>query len=60
MNAVNVKTDLKHIADHLPETATYADAMYELYVRMKVAAGRKAISEGQSHSHEAVKSRFTR
>lgn len=60
MNIANVKTDLKNIADHLPETASYADAMYELYVRMKVAAGHKAVSEGRVHSHEAVKSRFTR
>ena len=60
MSSVSVKTDLKHIADYLPETASYADAMYELYVRMKVAAGRKAVSEGHVHSHEEVKSRFTR
>lgn len=60
MTDFSMKTDLKNIADQLPETVSYADAMYELYVRMKVAAGHKAVAEGHVHSHEAVKSRFTR
>lgn len=60
MTTACVKSDLKQIAEHLPETATYLDAMHELYVRMKVSAGRKAVSEGQVHSHEEVKARFSR
>jgi len=49
---------LRQIADRLPESATYADAMYELYVRMKIAQGREAAAEGRVIAHEEVKRRF--
>ncbi len=35
--ATKIKSDLKYIAEHLPADASYSDAMYELYVRMKPA-----------------------
>ena len=60
MDATNVKDDLIEIANHLPESASYADAMYELYVRMKIAHGRRAAQEGRVMTHEDVKSRFAK
>ena len=56
--STTVKADLKAIASHLPATATYADAMYELYVRMKIAQGKRAADEGRVVSHADVKRRF--
>ena len=56
--ATKIKSDLKYIAEHLPADASYSDAMYELYVRMKVAKGRQAIKEGRIVSHVDVKKRF--
>ena len=58
MNTTNVKTELKDIADHLPDSASYADAMYELYVRMKVSAGKTAVAEGRVLEHDAVRAKF--
>lgn len=58
MNSANLKEELKSIAEHLPDSASYGDAMYELYVRMKVAAGREAAAEGRTVSHDQVKRRF--
>ena len=60
MSITTVKADLKEIATRLPETASYADAMYELYVRMKVAQGRRAADEGRVVPHAEVKSRFVK
>ena len=60
MNPGNLKAELKSIADHLPESASYTDAMYQLYVRMKVAAGREAAAEGRVVSHGEVKGRFAK
>ncbi|MGD1018209.1 MAG: hypothetical protein ABSA12_02705 [Verrucomicrobiia bacterium] len=60
MSTPSVKSELKSIAAQLPDSATYSDAMYELYVRMKIAAGRKAAAEGRVISHAAVKRRFAR
>ena len=60
MSIVNVKSDLKSIADHLPESASYSDAMYELYVRMKISRGQQAADEGHVISHDEVKHRFVK
>ncbi len=58
MSVATIKTELRDIADHIPETASYGDVMYELYVRMKIAKGRQAAEEGRIVSHDAVKQKF--
>ncbi len=58
MTTATVKSDLEKIAQTLPDGASYVDAMYELYVRMKVAKGREAAERGDVMSHEDVKRRF--
>ena len=60
MNTTSVKTDLHAIADRLSDSASYTDAMYQLFVRMKVSAGKQAIAEKRVVSHEDVKSRFSK
>lgn len=58
MATANIKADLKAIAEHLPVTASYTDAMYELYVRMKIARAKQAANEGRVIPHEEVKRWF--
>jgi predicted transcriptional regulator len=58
VSTTTVKADLKDIASHLSDTATYTDAMYELYVRMKIAQGKRAADEGRVVPHAEVKRRF--
>jgi predicted transcriptional regulator len=60
MNRVDVRAELRSIADRLSDSATYAAAMYELYVRMKIAQGREAAAEGRVLPHEEVKRKFIR
>lgn len=60
MNATTIKSELIDIAKHIPDSASYGDAMYELYVRMKVARGRKAADEGRVVPHAEVKRRFAK
>ncbi len=60
MSQTDLRTELKNIADRLPPSATYADAMYELYVRMKIAKGREAAAAGRVVSHEDVRRKFVR
>ena len=59
MKTEDIKSELKTIADRLPPEASYADAMYEIYVRMKVADGRKAADEGRIVSHDGIKHKFS-
>ena len=60
MSQTDLKTELKNIADRLPESATYADAMYELYVRMKIAKGREAAADGRVVRHEDLNRKFSK
>jgi len=58
--STTIKQDLHEIAEKLPETASYSDAMNQLYVRMKVAEGKKAFADGNTVSHDEVKARFSK
>lgn len=58
MSVATIKSELRDIADHIPESASYGDAMYQLYVRMKIAKGRQAAEEGRLIPHDEVKRRF--
>ncbi len=59
MKAMNlVKDEAKKLIEKLPDTATWDDIMYELYVKKKIAAGLKAADEGRVVSHEDVKKRL--
>ena len=58
MSVATIKTELRDIADHIPESASYGDVMYELYVRMKITKGRQAAEEGRIVSHDDVKLKF--
>ncbi len=50
-----VKDEAKKLIEKLPDTATWDDIMYELYVKKKIAAGLKAADEGRVVSHKNVK-----
>lgn len=56
--SAKVKTDLKNIANQLPSGASYSDAMYELYLRMKVTKGQQDVKKGLISSQEEVKRKF--
>lgn len=53
-----VKEEAKKLIEKLPDTATWDDIMYELYVKKKISAGLKAADEGRVVSHEEAKKRL--
>ncbi|MCU1307781.1 MAG: hypothetical protein JWN45_2476 [Acidobacteriaceae bacterium] len=52
------KEQAKKLLEQLPESATWDDIMYQLYVRAKITQGLKDIEQGKLVSHEEVKQRF--
>jgi predicted transcriptional regulator len=44
--------------NHLPEQATFDDAMYALYVRQKLEEGLRDLDEGRTHTQEEVELRL--
>ncbi len=54
-----VKDEAKRLIDQLPDSVTWDDIMYELYVRKKVEQGVKDSEEGRIVAHEDVKQMFS-
>jgi len=53
-----IKQIIHDIADHLPEQATFDDAMYALYVRQKLERSLQAAEEGQVTSQEEMEKHY--
>ena len=53
-----VKEEAKRLIDDLPDTATWDDVMYELYVKMKIARAMAAAEAGDVVPHEEAKRRI--
>ena len=49
-----VKQIVHDIADHLPEQATFDDAMYALHVRQKLEEGLRDLDAGRIYTQEQV------
>ena len=54
-----VKEEAIHLIKTLPDTCSWDDIIYELYVKKKIEKGLKAVEKGRLVSHEEVKKRFT-
>lgn len=54
----SVKQIIHDIADHLPEQATFDDAMYALYVRQKLERSLQAAEDGKVTSQEEMEKRY--
>ena len=52
-----VKQIIQDVVDHLPEQATFDDAMYALYVRQKLERSLQAAESGKITSQEKMERR---
>jgi len=52
------KAQAREIIEALPESASWDDVMYELYVREAIEAGRADVAAGRTFSHDEVKARL--
>ena len=60
----NIKPDARQLVEQLPESATWDDLAYEIYVRQAIEQGIEQADRGQTMSHEdalaRVRSRIRR
>ena len=56
----SVKAQAKRIIRDLPDSASWDDLMYQIFVRQKIEQGLEDIREGRSHTHAAIKREFAR
>jgi hypothetical protein len=54
----SVKTEAIKLVRGLPESSTWDDLMYRIYVRQKIEAGLSDIRSGRVHSHASIRKEF--
>ena len=54
----SIKEESIHLIQSLPDSVTWDDIIYEMYVKKKIEKGLKDIEEGWVVPHEEVKKRF--
>ena len=54
----SVKSQAAKMIRELPESASWDDSMYQIYVRQKIETGLMDIKAGRLHKHEAIKKQF--
>ena len=52
------KTHAREIIDRLPDSASWDDVMYELYVREAIDAGLADVAEGRTFTPDEVRARL--
>jgi predicted transcriptional regulator len=53
------KEQAKKVLDTLPDSATWDDIMYKIYVTQKIHRGLEDLRNGTVITHEEVKKRFS-
>lgn len=54
----SVKTEAIKLVRGLPESSTWDDLMYRIYVRQKIDAGLSDIRSCRVHSHASIRKEF--
>lgn len=58
MQTQNVKEQVHQLLDNLPDSATWDDVMYRIYVRQSIEAGVKDSDAGRSIDVKEVRKSF--
>jgi hypothetical protein len=58
MQTESIKEQARRLLDNLPDSATWEDLMYQIYVRQVVEAGIKDSDEGKTVDVKEVRRRF--
>lgn len=55
---MTIKEQVRQLAEKLPETATWDDVAYEVYVRQRIARGLEDVKAGRLISDEEIRREF--
>ena len=55
----NAKAHAREIIERLPESASWDDVMYELYVRESIDTGLADVAAGRTIPHDQVRTRLS-
>jgi hypothetical protein len=58
MHEVNVKEEARKLVESLPETASWDDLMYEIYVRQAIESGLRDSNNGKIKSVNDIRAKY--
>jgi hypothetical protein len=58
MQTEGIKEQARRLLDNLPDSATWEDLMYQIYVRQAIEAGIKDSDDGKTVDVKEVRRRF--
>lgn len=53
------KQEVRRILEHVPDSASFEDIQYHIYVREKIEKGLQEVKEGRTISQEEVEKRMS-
>ena len=56
--STTIKDEVRQLAEHLPEDATWEDVQYDIYVRQSIEAGLKDAGAGRLVLSDEARKRF--
>ena len=57
---MTVKEQARKLIDNLPDSVSWEDLLYEIYVRQKIAQGLADVDAGRTYSQEEIEREFLR
>lgn len=55
---LSVKKAAARLVRELPESASWDDLMYQIFVRQKIDAGLEDLRQGRTHDHAEIRREF--
>ena len=56
--AVKIKSAAARLVRELPDSASWDDLMYQIYVRQKIESGLADLKAGRKHPHTSIRIEF--
>jgi len=57
---MTIKEQARALIDKLPDSVSWEDLLYEIYVRQKIAQGLADVDAGRTYSQEEIEREFLR
>jgi hypothetical protein len=54
----SIKEEAARLVRELPESASWDDLMYEIFVRQKIESGLADLQSGRKHDHASIRKEF--
>lgn len=58
VSSATIKLEASRLVSALPDSVSWDDLMYQIYVRQKIEAGLADLESGRKHTHASIRKEF--